>query len=95
MEPFMPTDSKKVMQMILAGAKRNAELDRIDHSKGAATPLDCGISVAMRAAMQAIAAGMERGTWKEVAEGMALLMRAEHLVRQLEGQLEIVVNNRQ
>jgi hypothetical protein len=89
MEPYLPTSSRKTMQWVSDAARRCAEVDAAARESGFATPTQCGLSELLRTAISAILCGHELGSWDEVGEGLVMVVRAEHLARQLEEKVDI------
>jgi hypothetical protein len=94
LEPCLPTNNPRVLQMLMQAAKTNAARDKVDESNGGTALCLLPLSLQLRTAMSAIACGMGRGTWEEVAEGLAMLVQAEVPLRQLEGEIQITLKTR-
>lgn len=85
-EPYVPTGDIKFLKQLREAVTRNQEMDAVD---GGTDLLP--ISAQLRTAISAFTSGMETKTWATCFEGLALLVSAEMMVRQLEEKIEIVV----
>lgn len=88
-EPYLPTDSLKVLTAVRDAGKRNAERDKIDEDASMLPPWKCNPDIQMRTVICALCAGIESDDWGCIAEGLAMLIQAELPVRQLCDELDI------
>src|SRR5262245_59495646 len=82
--PYLPEHSKKAMLLLLKAAEHNASFDAIERQQGQVELSLHPPSIILRTAVDAIACGIQIDGWDEVAQGLALVIQAEYMVRQLE-----------
>lgn len=91
--PFVPTENPATLKLLRDAFARNAEMDKADREAGFATPAGGGISLLLRTAITAMITGAESDHPDATWEGLALVIQAEHLARQLEAKADIVVHD--
>lgn len=91
-EPYL-IDTPDFILRITAAARRTAEMDRADRAAGHALPAEGGLSLLLRTAVAALAAAHAERSWDAAGEAAFLVLQAEHLARQLEAKVEILVRH--
>jgi hypothetical protein len=90
-EPYIPTTDEKVLGIVEKAFKTNAQRDRSDRESGFAAPGDTGLAGLLRNAICAILSGIRgrsQGDLDCIAEGLAMVIKAEVLARSLEDYIQ-------